>query len=283
LKNNIFMGRDRVENVWMIRGGAFGFDFHMKFALVIVTILICFYDWKRNNRKDYWWVFLIGAILWSVTELVLQLLGVRMIHSAYLFGVEIPFIFAVILQGISEGAFVTVIGLFIGDRLLRRNWKEVVAGVGIMVAPFIISLLIYGVQIPDVGGDVPSRRLMFTPLATILLMSILVTMIIWFVKVNPTTRKRGYFLLFSMIIIGLLLNFFDYLIGTRWAEVGPISSLVRAPLLLEIAVLLYDAVIEIAVAYMLFFIIATVARLIPIQSEADILMQEIKTELSKLR
>ena len=42
------------EEVYMIRGGAFGFDFGYKLILSIITILICIYDWKTNDKRlDY--------------------------------------------------------------------------------------------------------------------------------------------------------------------------------------------------------------------------------------
>ena len=254
-----------VDFIWMIRGGSFGFDFNVKLALTLITILICLYDWKKNKRWDYFWVFLIGAIIWSLIELFNQLTGQRNMPNAILFGFEIPDYVAIPLQGISEGAFVAVLGLFIADRLFNKaKWIGGLIGVLIIIVPSALNLILNGIQIPEVGNPlIPSRRQMFTPAATIFFAIMVIITVVWLWKTNPEFRKRAYLLFISMLIIALIFTVFEYIGGTRWIEVGPLEGpWSRALPLIEFGALTYDIVVEIALAYMPFFAIPCALKLI---------------------
>jgi len=254
-----------VDFIWMIRGGSFGFDFNVKLALTIVAILLCLYDWKRNKRWDYFWVFLIGALIWSLTEVFNQLSGQRHMPDAYLFGFQLPLYISIPLQGTSEAAFVAVLGLFIADHLFdKRKWIGGMIGILIILTPTALNLIINGIQIPDVGNPlIPSRRQMFTPAATIFLAVMVIIAVVWLWKTTPEFRKRGYLLFISMLIIAVIFTILEWVGGTRWIEMGPVGGpWIRAPPPIEFGALTYDIVVEIAAAYMPFLAIPCALRLI---------------------
>jgi len=77
------------ESIFMIRGGAFGFDFGYKLIVSIITILICFYDWKTNDKRlDYFWVFITGTLIFIMAEIGMQFSGTRVLISQLGFGLQ---------------------------------------------------------------------------------------------------------------------------------------------------------------------------------------------------
>ena len=250
--------------IWMIRGGSFGFDATTKLILAIVAILICVYDWKKNKRKDYLWVFLIGILIWTAVEIISQATGMREMPVHLLFGIEIPYYIGAILQGAAEGAYVAVLGLFIADSFfIKRDRRDSVLALIILLVPSILGLAVEGIQTPDYGGVVPSRRLMFTPMATIYLAISIVVSVVWLLKTNPEFRRRAIYMFVGMVAIAVVFTVFDYFSGVRWIEVGPVGGpWLHAPLLTEFGALNYDIFIEIAAAYVPFLVLPCVFRLI---------------------
>ena len=53
-----------INGIFIIRGGFFGFDWTHKLFYLLGGIALCIYDWKKNKRKDYFWVYLFGALLY---------------------------------------------------------------------------------------------------------------------------------------------------------------------------------------------------------------------------
>ncbi len=253
--------------IFMIRGGEFGFEFTTKLLLTLIAILLVLYDWKKNDRKDYLWVFLTGTIIWATVELVLQIAGIRVMPTHELFGIEIPRFIGVIFQGSSEGAYVAVVGLFVADRIFidkTKNVKEGLIGiVAIMLGMPLIGLLREGIQIPDVGNPlIPSRREMFTPVSTIFIAIFLIFAVVWILKTNPELRRRAIYMFLGMVILATCFTLLEWVGGTRWIEVGADPVWTRAPALVEFGALAYDAIIEIAALYIPFLAIPCVLGVI---------------------
>ena len=125
----------------------------------------------------------------------------------------------------------------------------------------------HGIYTPNVGGDVPSRREVF-PLWELIIIPLVAPAVYWFIKADNDTRKRGYFLFYTMFILGLIWYLAYWLSGQRWVEIGTknpdgtYSNLRRAPLLIEFLVIVYNALIEIALIYMPFLAIPYLLGLI---------------------
>jgi heme/copper-type cytochrome/quinol oxidase subunit 4 len=254
--------------IFMIRGGEFGFEFSTKLLLTLIAILIVVYDWKKNDRKDYLWVFITGTVIWASAELLLQLTGVRVMPVQEFFGIQIPRAVGVIFQGTSEGAYVAVVGLFVADRLViqkTKNWKEGLTGIlAIMVGLPLINFFRNGIQVPDVGNPaIPSRRLMFDPVGTIFIATLVIIGVIWILKTNPEFRRRAISMFLGMVLLAFCFTLFEWIGGTRWIEVGPeLGPWLRAPPLVEFGALAYDVMIEIAALYVPFFAIPCMLRAI---------------------
>lgn len=255
-----------LDTVFMIRNGLIGTDFNYKLILSLVALLICAIDWRLNKRYDYFWVYLIGTIIWTAVELLLQVYGIRDIHQGSIFGVEMPLFVTVLLQGTFEGATLTILALWIGDGLMNENKKVRYSFVGILIGLFsfiIIQTVIQAVPIKDVGGDVASRRdMLFLP-GVIILVGFAVLDAVWFCKRKDSiARKRAFSIFLFICILGGVWTIAEVIANTRWIEVGTLSNLSRAPLLIEFGALLYDVVIEAGTAYALFYILPYELKLI---------------------
>ena len=257
-------------NIYMIRGGTFGFDFNIKLIITIVTLLICVYDWKTKKRLDYFYVFIVGTFFWACVEIVLQLAGTRVMGINYLFGLPIPLLISIPLQAVSEASFVAILGLFIADRLFLSKGKSLkidriaglIAVVGLITLEVVEALFINGIVIPNVGGEVPSRRDMFTiPSITFLSIMVLID-IVWLIKTNKEFRKRGLLMIVGMLFIAISFTLGGWLSGNRWIEVGTPPTYIRAPPLIEFFALSYDVIIEIVLCYVPYLALPCIFRFI---------------------
>lgn len=239
-----------IESIFMIRGGSFGFNWNSKLILSIFIIILVIYDWKKNERLDYFWIFLFGTIIWSLVEVSLQMGGTRIMPAKYLFGIEIPLWISAPLQGISEGSAVAVLGTFGADKIRdEETRKSSVIIFAIILFGLAFSTLRDQVQFPFVGLLVPSIRDMFPIVSIIFLSSMIAINIIFFIKAEPEPRKRGIYLFFVMLIFISVWTLSEWLAGTRWIEVGLYPFLSRAPPLIEFGALAYDVIVEIVLAY----------------------------------
>ncbi|MCP4761166.1 MAG: hypothetical protein GY870_05250 [archaeon] len=250
-----------LESIFVVRGGFWGEEYDFKLLFAVVAMIICILDWKWKKRKDYFWVFLIGFIFWTSVELLLQFLGIRDMPNRYLFGISIPIWLSIPLQGMSEGVAVGIMGLFITDLYINKETRKFSLLTFLIVFTLITLIMFsHGVYIPDIGGDVPSRRDVF-PIWELLIILLAAPAIFWFIKTDKKSRKRGFYMLFTMFILGCAWYLVYWLSGQRWVEIGiknvdgTYSNLRRASPVIEFMVAIFNAFIEIALIYMPFLAI----------------------------
>ncbi|MFW9898545.1 MAG: hypothetical protein ACFFDO_04720 [Candidatus Thorarchaeota archaeon] len=256
------------ESIFITRGGFWGEEWDFKLLFAIAAVCICITDWKWKERKDYFWVFLTGFIFWSLVELALQLTGIRDMPNRYLFGMKIPIWLSVPLQGLSEGVTVGIIGLFITDLYIDKETRKYsLITLAIVVVAITLVMFSHGIYIPKVGGDVPSRREVF-PIWELLIIPLISPAIYWIIKTDKESRKRGLYMFLVMFILGCMWYLVYWLSGQRWVEIGTknpdgtYSNLRRAPPIIEFIVILYNALVEIALIYMPFLAIPYLLGLI---------------------
>ena len=238
----------------MIRDGFF--DFHVKLINSIVCIIVCIIYKKVKKSNDYFWVFLTGSFFWILVESVLQLTGARETPQAILFGWEVPIYFQVLLQGISEGAWVAILGIMFGDLILER--KSRIWGGVLLIAYLvyqIIDISLRGKPSKNIGGDVLSRRNLFTIPTIVFLSIMLIIDILWIFKADKESRVRGAMMIGVILLIATVWTITQVLVNTRWIEIGPLSDLNRPSPIIEILVLAYDIVVEICLAYLPYYAI----------------------------
>ncbi|MHA1256194.1 MAG: hypothetical protein ACTSQD_00830 [Promethearchaeota archaeon] len=272
------------ESIFMIRGGAFGFDFGYKLIVSIITILICFYDWKTNDKRlDYFWVFITGTLIFIMAEIGMQFSGTRVLQEKFLFGVNITtwLWLTIPLQAISEMTYLAVLGLLFSDKIMneetRKHWTVYFIIVTILryIIPAIV-LLSMGHNYANVNaGDpsIPSRRDIFAieTILSILILSFLT--LYWLIRTDRETRKRALFLFYTVLGLSIAWTIGEWITGQRWIEVGiknpdgTYSHLQRADPLLEFVILAYDVVIEMVLMYISFLAIPYLLKLI--KSEND--------------
>ena len=78
-----------MADIYIIRGGFFGWEFTIKLLYVIFGLILCIYDWKKNKRKDYFWVLIFGTMLYIGSEIMLFLFGGRVMQEKFLFGINV--------------------------------------------------------------------------------------------------------------------------------------------------------------------------------------------------
>jgi hypothetical protein len=242
------------QTFFIIRNGAFGTDFGSKLFLTIIGLFICFYDWKSEKRKDYFWVFLFGTLIWGGAELFLQLTGIREMSQNFLFSFPIPIWFASFLRGTSEGAVVAIIGLFFGDRLLKKDnkrkfWFLFLIG---FILFMVIKAIMQGMPTKLIGGDVSSRRDLLALPSILFLSMVTIFDFIWLYKSKPKIRKRAVSMFLMMVIPFLFWTFAEWYANTRWVEFGSLGNLALASYPLTLFWFLFDVIIEIGIMYVPF-------------------------------
>jgi hypothetical protein len=257
-----------LESFFIVRGGFWGEEYDFKILFAVLAALVAITDWKWKRRKDYFWVFLTGFILWTSIEFILNLTGIRDMPNRYLFGNIIPIWVSVPLQGLSEGVSVGIFGLFITDLYIDKKMRKF----SLIIFVFITILLFFimfshGIYTPNVGGDVPSRREVF-PLWSLFIPILIAPAIYWFIITDDRSRTRGLYMFITMFILGCIWYTFYWLSGQRWVEIGiknpdgTYSNLRRADLIIELIVIVYNALVEIALIYMPFLAIPYLLGLI---------------------
>ncbi len=254
----------------MIRDGSFGDNFEIKLIMTLAAILVCLYDYKKNKRYDYFWVFFFGALVWTSVEIVLQIKSTRIIDPSTLLGAELPLFFSAMLQGTSEGAAIAILGVYFGDNLMKKTARIKTA---VIFAALIGLVLFIGFwnapSVKNIGGDVISRRDMFTSESIIFIAIMSLIALVWFWRGSSLERRRGLFMYLSMAIFATFWTIGEVFSNSRWIEIGENGILQRAPLSIEVFALSYDIFVEIALIYVPFLAIPYMLKLIKVPPSGD--------------
>ena len=250
-------------DVYMIRGGSFGYDFGMQLFMALAAFAACIFDWHVKKRRDYFWVFLFGTIIWAGVELAIQLGGTREMPTKYLFGIPLPLWASIPLQAMAESAAIAIMGVFFGDRLMdKKSMKPAAIIFAILLGIVLASSLAEYVPVPDIGGDVPSRRDMFTPASIAYMCTMIAICVIWSWKTKPERRARALWMFAVMAMFAAVWTAGEYFANSRWIEVGTTGSSSLAPPVIEFLALSWDVIVEIAAAYVPYLILAYKLKLI---------------------
>jgi hypothetical protein len=243
--------------LYMVRDAPFGANFTVKLVITLIALTLVAWDRATRERWDYLWVFLVGTVIWTAAELSLQLREVRVLPESLLFGNEIPLGVSALLQGTSEGAFIAVLGLFLGDRLTDRTSRgRTILGFSIAVVLMGLLMVLQSARLSDADGFAASRRDMTDP-QSVLAMAVVAVFVIWFWLRRPDFRERSSWMYASMAMFALIWTTISVAIGSRWIEVrgSAPGTYDEAGALLSLLALGYDVFVEIALAYVPFFAI----------------------------
>ncbi len=261
------------ESVFLIRGGGGGYDWGLKFIISIIAILVCIYDYKVNEKRlDYFWVFLTGTVIWGAVELSMQSTGGRVLQEKYFFGLEVTSMlwFTIPIQGMAEAGAIAIMGMYFGDRIMNKVTRKKHVLIFTLFLLFFLLMLRGGISYNnvDVGGNVPSRREMFSLNSVVGVGIIISPAIYWLITTDSVSRKRGLYMILIMTIWAFWWNFLSWLTGQRWIEVGTknpdgtYSNLQRADAFLEFWALVYNSIFEIVLVYAPFLAIPSLLGLI---------------------
>ena len=243
--------------IYMVRDAQFGTNFSVKLLITLIGLALVAWDRRTKKRWDYLWVFLVGTVIWTAAELSLQLRDVRVLPEPLLFGNEIPLGISALLQGTSEGAFIAVLGLFLGDRLTDRTSRDrTILGFSIAVVLMGLLMVLQAARLSDADEVAASRRDMTDP-QSVLAMAVVAVFVIWFWLRRPDFRQRSLWMYASMATFALIWTTISVAIGGRWIEVpgSAPGTYDEAGALVSLLALGYDVFVEIALAYVPFFAI----------------------------
>ena len=276
LKFKISISVCRCENmtdIYIIRGGFFGWEFTHKLLYVIFGLILCIYDWKKNKRKDYFWVVVFGTLLYIGSEMMLYFFKGRIMQQKLLFGIDISSMFWLWIPLLSMGDVVmlAVITIFFADRIreaeTRKKWSIlfIIWLVCRDVIPYLIffSLGYRFDTVPD-GYDLIYSRRNMTETGTLISLSLFVVIsVVWLIRTNKKARKRGLYMIGVMIILMTVWSFGEWFSGQRWIEVGLEGGpWTHAPPFLEFGIFVYDIVIEMGLFTLCFLAIPSIFKLI---------------------
>ncbi len=261
------------DGIFIIRGGYFGWEFTHKLLYVIFGLILCIYDWKKNKRKDYFWIFIFGTMLYLGSEIMLYTFGGRVMQDKLLFGMDITSMtwLWIPLLAVGDVVMLAVIALLFADRIrnseTRKKWG-ILFIVWVFCRDALPYLIIFGLgdtfDTISIGEDLIYSRRNMIEMGTLISLSIMVGIaIIWLVKTDKKSRKRGLYMLGVMLILMTVWSFGEWLAGQRWIEVGPEEGpWDLAPPLLQFAMFTYDIVIEMGLFTLCFLAIPSFLKLI---------------------
>lgn len=249
------------DDTWfIIRDAAFGRDFTPKLWVSLIGIGLVLWDWRTQRRRDYLWVFVVGTVLWAGAEALLALQGVRDMPERVLFGRPIPLPVSYLLQGMGEGAFIAVVGLFFGDRLLTPGRRRS-AALGLAVLCGLITLASMRSAARVAGPVVASRRDVGAT-SSLLALVALAAIALWLVVRRRAWRPRTAAMFGVMVVLSAIWTVGQVAVGGRWVETATPTGFVDASPLVSFLVLGFDVLVEIAIAYVPFLALPVMAGLL---------------------
>jgi hypothetical protein len=201
----------------MIRNGQFASNYEFKLVLILIGILICVLFIVFQDKKDYFYIFITGMVVWSGYETIITLLGIRGVITANFMGMELNWLLAVILRGSSEGAVVALVGIIFGDYFPQKKYRKIAIPSAIIVLfYFVTRTLMNSLPSRDIGGVVGSRREVFVWQSVLFFVIISIIAISWYIKENNAKIKecaRNMFII--LIIFSTVWSIAQYIANTR--------------------------------------------------------------------
>lgn len=254
---------DLLDPVYMVRDYAFGRDFTPKFFTSLVAIAFVVWDWVRQRRLDYVWVFIFGTVIWGGVEAFLKLQGVRAMPDREMFGEPISLPLSYLIQGMSEGAFVAVIGLFLGDRFLCRKTQVKAVWLTVAVVVAITAATVRSTRRIEGFGDAGSRRDVLDEQALLALGFLVLLGVLFFLR-YPAWRRRTWAMFVMMVIVATGWTIAQVSVDGRWVEVpgSEPGTFEAAGPVVSFLILAFDVIVEIALAYVPFLALPVMFKLI---------------------
>lgn len=239
------------QPLYIIRGGQFGVDFTPKIVWIAIGIVLVLWDRRARRSWDALWVFLAGTLLVGGMEGYLQATGNRIMPERSLFGQPLPFALSLPLQAVAEGGTISVLALFIGDRLRRPDsrglgwWLLGIACAGILLREWRALATLDAIA-------VYSRRSLLSPGSLLFLPAVVLWNGVFFLR-HPSQRARLAGMAGVLLLLAGLWTLAQSLIGVRWIETaGPSpDSYVRADLPTTFAALTFSIVVEVTLVLVL--------------------------------
>ncbi|MCK4286375.1 MAG: hypothetical protein KAX18_09235, partial [Candidatus Lokiarchaeota archaeon] len=151
----------------------------------------------------------------------------------------------------------------------RKKWGIlfIVWLVGRDLLPYIILFSLgYTFDTIAIGDPLIYSRRNITETGTLISLLLFVAIgIIWLIRTDKKSRKRGLYMVGVMLILMTVWSFGEWFSGQRWIEVGTEGSWTLAPPPIQFGMFLYDIAIEMGLFTLCFLAIPSTFKLIKSQ------------------
>lgn len=238
----------------MVRVGDFATSGNNKLLFSIVSVALCAEEYFARGTTDCTAIMAGGAATWTVVEYMLHMSGTRVIRPMYVVGplgtkIQLSRCTGVILQGMQEGGFVATAGLYFGDRLTDPKYF---AGLHVLIVTIVATLFVKKRCVGAETERVASRRQVNAP-GSVAAMSC-ATLFNAHALITDTDSVHRVIPMFCvMVYICAIWTLCAWFRGFRRVEVESYGTARPGTPANTLAVLGYDVVVEIGVAYTTFF------------------------------
>jgi hypothetical protein len=229
---------------YMLRSFDHAGYYETRLILMVVALGLAYHALRRKQDSRYLVMLISGVFFQALMEYVLQVTGMRGPGYHFsVFGVSMSGIWANLFQGLAEGAIFSVMAFWFVD--LKTSDNPAASRTAYRSVFTLIALLSCVVGYLSRGQPVTSPRPMFG-----------MTTLIWFLSTaGPAIvlaawrhglHYLGYF--FSGLFIYSVVTFEPlHILGARYiGQRSPSGAFVAAPMLVQILVMLYSHLIEVA-------------------------------------
>ena len=239
----------------IVRIGDFATNANTKINYCLFSIALCLEEYITNNSTDCFMLLGYSTLIWTFIEFFLHTSHTRIIKPmVYYYNQNdhtiVPHYLGLFLQGFQEGGVITTIGLYFGDRIFSYNHM-----VGLHI---LISFIVLNVCNKTKSITRNSVRQVNTTSSLIGMSSITIYNINSFYQ-YPEHRHRQLYMFFVMMYVSYWWTLAAWYNGFRKVEVyikdeNDHYVLKKSNIFDTALVLSYDVIIEIAMAYLSFYI-----------------------------
>ncbi|MCI0749265.1 MAG: hypothetical protein L0Y32_01805 [Nevskiales bacterium] len=238
-------------NFFLVRSFDHAGYYEMRLVLTVIVLGVAIYYASRRRDQRYLIAFASGVFFHTALEIILQSVGMRgKGFSLSVFGVTPPQSLAVLLQGMTEGGTLCMMGFWFADLCFvsrgdKAKWRAYLAICALMaVSASVIGYVASGHPITSPRPMFSQTALILSAIAIATMASVLVPLL--FLKGRAGLRYLGWWYL-GVVIYTVLIFEPLHLLGARYIAVqNPEGQFVAAAMPTQVLLMLYSHLYEVA-------------------------------------
>jgi len=248
----------------IVRYGEFATNGNTKLFYSIFAGTLCLNDYRERNSTDCFLIATGASVIWTIVEIYLHTSGTRVIKPMFIglksnpnMQIILPTAVGAILQGVQEGGVVTTIGLYYGDRI---HHVTILVRMHLFIAVVIANVWL---RETNVGTNIVASKRQVNTTGSMLLISAATAFDMMMLWKHPEHIYRQMAMLSVMVYICAWWTFVAWYRGFRSVEVHVKRDtrenehqeyIIKPATTNELfAVLGYDLLFEVGIAYLVFY------------------------------